>query len=126
MVAHIANTELIDGLARIRRMRWLSHFPLFFLLVVAVLETILRSFLPTVGEPIWQSAIFQTAWKLLWIAAVMAFFLGFVVRAMKCPRCKLPYHYNYDAYRAKKLSWRVNEFSRECLHCGLRLDGSNV
>jgi len=120
----LAAEKIPTELARLRALRMLAHVPLLALFFVAIAQGLIRSALPDTGEAIWESAVFQVLWYTLWAAGIIAFFLGFVVRGLKCPRCGQSFHMNN--YLRRKTPWWINEFTRSCLHCGLRLNGTNA
>ena len=113
-------TEIKEGLARIRRIRFFSHIPFFSVFIVAGALAFLRLLIPEIGELIWSNQVFQLFWGLLWFCGIVSFFLGFTLRYLKCPRCNEYFHVNYNEFIKR------NEFTRKCLHCGLGLDGKDV
>ena len=56
------------------------------------------------------STFFFAAWFIVVIGSLV---LGYA----KCPRCREPFH---------SRGFYTNHFSGVCLHCGLKIDGSNV
>lgn len=62
--------------------------------------------------------------QVLFAWAVLGFLLGFVVRAYPCPRCGKKFHHRQNGSGAFR-TWVYNDFARSCMHCGLKLDGSN-
>jgi len=114
------NADIQAGLSEIRLVRTISHLPLLALIVVALGEFALRSFLPEIGEAIWHSSAFQVAWQLLWLAAIISFLVGFAITRMDCPACGKRFH-----VRTNGTSFVYNTFCRSCLNCGLPLKGSH-
>lgn len=50
--------------------------------------------------------------------------------ARRCPRCRGPFHHRgltrLQARNQPGIGFNTNIFSRRCLSCGLRVDGSNI
>lgn len=56
---------------------------------------------------------------LMTILGLAAITGGFLLRIARCPRCG-------ELFAVKRVGKHRNNFTSECLNCGLRLDGSNA
>ena len=109
--------KIREGLRAIRIMRTASHFPILLLFIFGLA----------------QAFIFSESWKeyslplfkLIFLFAAIGFVLGFGVRFMDCPRCGNKFHHKKTGETIIKW-YMYNEFARACLHCGLKLNGSNI
>ena len=112
----IDSAEILSGLKKIRRRRWLSHIPFFSSFVIAGFIAILNATVPGVSKVITRSPLFQPAFTtLMVVGGICILFIS--VAGLKCPRCGNKFHFG-ERYR--------NDFTRKCLHCGLLLNGSNA
>ena len=101
--------EIDAGLRHIRNRRRLSHLPFAAAIIGAVCVAL--------ADEMWPGAI-GTARSLLTPLFLVAILLVVFVpiAGLRCPRCHGFFHAG-PKYR--------NDFVRKCLHCGLRLNGSN-
>lgn len=63
-----------------------------------------------------NSSVWGIVFGAMWISLLIG---GTVLRFARCPRCAKRY-----AVNAQSGTW--NDFTIECLNCGLKLDGSNA
>ena len=117
--SNLEQEEALRKLRVLRFMRFVGHVPLLSVFVVGGLLALARWASPQLGAAIWSHALFQAAWALLWLFAIFGFFLSFLLPGAKCPRCGKEFH-----FRRRGLFYLANEFSRACMNCGLRLDGT--
>ena len=104
------------NLSALRQLRFFCHFPFLtmFLLVPGsqLLSPVTREYLSGV-------------YALVFLWAVFGFFLSFRIRFYPCPRCGKKFHAREDS--EGKFSWLAyNDFARQCMNCGLQLNGRNV
>lgn len=104
------------GLQRIRFRRRLSHIPFFSAFALSGAIALLNLAAPSMGAVISQNSLFKIPFGLLFLVGVPCVFLVSVA-GLKCPRCGKLFHCG-ERYR--------NDFTRKCLHCGLKLNGSNA
>jgi hypothetical protein len=111
-----SSVDISRGLKRIRFRRKLSHAPFLSAFAIGGFMALLKVVAPSVCSAIAQNQIYQLGFSLLIaVGGICALFVS--VMWMKCPRCGELFHCG-ERYR--------NDFTRKCLHCGLRLDGSNI
>ncbi len=127
--------EIRKGLGPVRWLRWMAMFGLFLPVGLTALIVLAHklsgggmSFMVS-GAP-WTHRF----WDALYYTFTAGAFFSLLNLARKCPRCGNGF-YQRRGFRQSgpksKLNhpgWRfnVNTFSRRCLNCGLRLDGSNA
>jgi hypothetical protein len=105
---------LAAGLARIRKERktalraWLVAAVMLATVVLLTLQ--LQTFA-------WVSMI------ILGAAFLWAIVTGLISATAECPNCKKSFHFHGDDYFTTSFS---DTAAKKCLHCGLRLEGSNV
>jgi len=108
--------ELVRRLRILRFLRFFGHVPFLSVFVVAGLLALIRWLSPQTGDAIWSHNLFQAMWVLLWVLAVVGFFLSFLLPGIKCPRCGKEFH-----FKRTGLFYTANEFSKRCMNCGLSL-----
>lgn len=111
-----ALAEIEFGLQRIRFRRRVSHVPFFSAFALSGAVALLNLVAPNLGTVLSQNFLFKIPFGLLFLVGIPCVFLVSVV-GLKCPRCGKLFHCG-ERYR--------NDFTRKCLHCGLRLNGSNI
>jgi hypothetical protein len=110
--------ELIrERLRKLRWMRYLSHGPMAAFAFLVVVEALS-------APPLSESA--NRAANVVLPFAFAGFALGFWLRSRPCPRCGLPFFQTRRQFGSGRV-WPVwNEFSSQCLNCGLHIDGRDI
>jgi hypothetical protein len=111
--------RILSELAPIRTL-WLAAklalAPLGFMLLVAL----------TFPVAAWQGTPLGSAWHALiaiaFVGLLLAYVLHWRLSFHRCPACRQRLFWGPPRLGAT----RFNPFARRCLHCGLRLDGSNL
>ena len=72
----------------------------------------------------WSQAI-QPALGIFFVWAVIGFFLSFSIRPIDCPKCGCKFHCKKygDGFFSP---YTYNDLTQKCMHCGLKLNGSNI
>jgi hypothetical protein len=127
--------KIRKGLGPVRWLRWMAMFGLLFPVGLTVLIVIAHklsgggmSFM--VSEAPWTHRF----WDTLYYMFVAGVFFSLLNLARVCPRCRNGFFQRRgfrktgSGSKLNRTGWRfnVNTFSRSCLNCGLRLDGSNA
>lgn len=105
--------------AQLGVMRWLRIASIVLFsscFLVGAAAFILREAMPQLGATVWNSALFKVLWDLLFAGAFVSMFANWAFGASKCPRCGKPF---------TRRAYSYNTLTSSCLHCGLKLDGSN-
>ncbi|OOZ38857.1 hypothetical protein BOW53_13960 [Solemya pervernicosa gill symbiont] len=105
--------ELAEGLGRIRQTKSLTDYPLLIFTVCVVVFFVLKK----LNLEAWFKPIYQ----LSFVLAILGFIMLFVQESIKCPNCGKKFNVKINGY-----SFVRNLFSRKCMNCGLKLDGSNI
>ena len=108
-------TEIQEGLRKIRLRRLISHGPFCTFFLTGLLSAGLSLVAPLAAHALTHHPLFNLVLAPIGFASVTMFFVSVV--GLKCPRCNNFFHAG-PRYR--------NDFTRKCLHCGLRLNGSNA
>ena len=108
--------EIQEKLRSLRLLRFICHFPWLMVFLLGASFLVVPPHIKHTVMPIYQLFFF-------W--AFVGFFLSFFVRPFPCPRCGEKFH--FKRYSTGLFSrWAYNDFARKCMHCGLKLDGSNL
>lgn len=108
--------EIEAGLRKIRFRRRLSHGPFVTAFLLAGLMLLLKLVNSEASSAIARTTIFQfLSQALIAVGAILILFVP--VAGLRCPRCRNLFHCGNN---------HRNDFTRKCLNCGLRLDGSNA
>lgn len=105
---------LAAGLARMRKERKTALYAWLVAAVVLATVILLSMQFQTLS---WISMLVLGA-AFLWAIAA-----GLIAATAECPNCKKSFHFHGDDYFTTSFS---NTSAKKCLHCGLRLDGSNI
>ena len=69
-------------------------------------------------------------WNWMFNVFALGCALCLLTLARRCPRCRRPFHHRgltrVQARSEPGVRFNVNIFSRRCLNCGLRVDGSTI
>jgi hypothetical protein len=100
--------------------------PFFAVFLVGIPLALANNFSLGIVSAIWHGSWFNTIWRLLWAGTILGFLLSFPlewrISAARCPKCQKSFH----SGPSSRWGFVRNSYTRKCLHCGLRLDGSNV
>lgn len=108
--------EISEKLSGLRMLRFASHFPWLAVFVIGF---------SLVTLPISWKHFVLPFFHGFFIWAVVGFFLSFRIRPFPCPRCGEKFHYR--KYGKGVFSpYAYNDFARKCMHCDLKIDGSNI
>lgn len=109
-------SDIRKSLRNLRILKWMAFGPIG---VMAIVGLVLFA-----GPEEWRAAL-KPIMLFLIACTVVAMFLGMRIRSYKCPRCGNSYH--QAMAKGGLFSLPVfNDFATKCMHCGLKLDGSNV
>ena len=108
--------EINAGLGKIRLRRRISHLPFLSCFVLAGLMALLKVTAPEACHAISQNPVYQLFSSVLVVVGMVCVMFISVV-GLRCPRCGNFFHCG-EHHR--------NDFTRKCLRCGLRLNGSNA
>lgn len=116
----------LNSIRVLRRQRNICMAPFFAVFLVGIPLALVDEFSFGIVSGIWHSSWFNTVWVLLWAGAIVGFLLSFLMEwrigAAKCPKCRRAFH----SGPSPRWGFVRNTYARKCLHCGLRLDGSNI
>lgn len=119
-------STVLKSIRALRHQRNICMAPFFTVFLVGIPLALADKFLPGIVGGIWHSSWFNTIWALLWVGAIVGFLLSFPlewrISAVRCPKC----HSSFHSGPSPHWGFVRNSYTRKCLHCGLRLDGSNV
>jgi hypothetical protein len=113
---NVNDHDVASSLRRIRRRRLRAHGAFGLIFAIALVGLVVRMAWPGISFTLTDWLWFRVLWISLFALAIYAFFFESVADLL-CPRCEKPFHMG-PKYR--------NDFTRRCLNCGLRLDGSNI
>ena len=112
-----AESQMIqNGLRSLRRLRVASHLPWLIFPFIAVIYFLLPTSAKSIAKPIFNAFF---AW------VFVGFMLSFLLGAIQCPRCSKTYHRKATG-KGLFAGESFNYFTKECMHCRLKLDGSNA
>ena len=112
-----SSTEKIKmELGKLRLIRFVCHFPWLMLIILSISILILPAE--------WKNNIVAVN-QIFMAWSFFGFILSFFLHYFECPKCGAKFHFRQ--YGKGLLSgYMYNDFTRKCMHCGLRLNGSNI
>lgn len=127
--------KILKGLGPVRWLRSAGLFALLFPVLLTLSFVIANKISPGSTAFLVSGASWtHRFWSLLFYTFAAGAFLLFVNLARVCPRCGEGF-FKRQGWQPKKsrsigkgsgFGFNVNTFSRKCLNCGLKIDGSNI